>query len=76
MPDKINVHIIAGPTASGKSARALEIAVAQGGVVGTLHNLQKSLGNTSRVIGWHWVGIYFFQSDIRLPTANGNASHD
>jgi tRNA dimethylallyltransferase len=40
MPDKINVHIIAGPTASGKSARALEIAVAQGGVVINADSMQ------------------------------------
>ncbi|MDY0029462.1 MAG: tRNA (adenosine(37)-N6)-dimethylallyltransferase MiaA [Pseudobdellovibrionaceae bacterium] len=37
---KTPVHIIAGPTASGKSARALELAVAQGGVVINADSMQ------------------------------------
>lgn len=40
MPDKQTIHIIAGPTASGKSARAIELAEQTNGVVINCDSIQ------------------------------------
>lgn len=40
MPEKITIHIIAGPTASGKSARAMEIAGDENGVIINADSMQ------------------------------------